>query len=197
MHTPSTAPRHSIYYEYKVYPYQHPPELDGRQQHQHPVVIVGAGPVGMVAALELAKFGVTCVLLESERQVSLGSRAICFTRRSMEILQQAGVDKPLTATGLPWRYGNSYYRGQRTFRLDMPYDADDRFGPMLNHQQQYLEQFLVEAIQKQPLIDFRWGHRVVEIVRNDAKSAALRVDTQDGPYEIQSDWVVAADGAGS
>lgn len=196
MHQPSIEPRHSVYYDYKVYPYIRPPELDGKKK-KHQVALVGAGPIGMVAALELAKQGVSSVLLESERQVSLGSRAICFTRRSMEILQQVGVDKPLLDTGLPWRYGNSYFRGQRTFRLDMPYDEDDRFGPMINHQQQYLEQFLVEAIGKQPLIDLRWGHRVTEIARNDASGATLRVDTEDGVYDLDADWVVATDGAGS
>ncbi|MDR1968135.1 MAG: FAD-dependent monooxygenase [Burkholderiaceae bacterium] len=196
MHKPSTEPRHSIYYDYKIYPYHRPPELDAEKQ-KHPVVLVGAGPIGLVAALELASFGVRSVLLESERQVSLGSRAICFTRRSMEILQQAGVDKPLTAAGLPWRYGNSHYRGQRTFRLDMPYDEDDRFHPMLNLQQQYLEEYLADAVAKQPLIDLRWGHHVTGVVRNDDHGAMLRVDTQDGPYDIEADWVVATDGARS
>jgi 3-(3-hydroxy-phenyl)propionate hydroxylase len=75
MHNPSTEARHSIYYNYKIYPYQRPPELDGKKQ-KHPVVIAGAGPVGLAVALEMAKLGVPVTLLESERQVSLGSRAI-------------------------------------------------------------------------------------------------------------------------
>jgi 3-(3-hydroxy-phenyl)propionate hydroxylase len=86
MHQPHSQPRPSIYYRYQVFdawlPSQHP------QPQKHAVVIVGAGPIGLVAALELACHGVASVVLESERQVSEGSRAIVFTRRSMEILQR-------------------------------------------------------------------------------------------------------------
>lgn len=127
MHTPSTQPRPSIYYTYQVFkPWlasQHPP------QSRHRVVIVGSGPAGMVTALELARHGVPSVVLSSELQFSQGSRAICFTRRSMEILQQVGVADRMTEGGLPWRFGNSYYRGQQVFRLEAPHDDDDRFFP--------------------------------------------------------------------
>ena len=196
MHHPDTRPRHSGYYEYKVYPFVRPPELDGKKQ-KWPVVIVGAGPVGLVAALDLARFGIKSVLLESEQQVSLGSRAIVFTRRSMEILQQVGVAGRMMKEGLPWRHGNSYYRGQRVFRLEAPYDEDDRFQPLLNLQQQYLEEYLVDAVQKEPLIDLRWGSHAASVVRNDDNGAVLHVDTPEGEYDIEADWVVSTDGARS
>lgn len=125
MHTPSTQPRPSLYYDYEVFkpwlPSEHP------RQARQKVVIVGAGPAGMVVALELARHGVPSVVLSAELQLSQGSRAICFTRRSMEILQQVGVADRMTEGGLPWRFGNSYYRGQRVFRMEAPHDADDRF----------------------------------------------------------------------
>jgi 3-(3-hydroxy-phenyl)propionate hydroxylase len=137
MHQPHAQPRHSIYYRYRVHqpwlPSQHP----GAQRH--PVVIVGTGPVGLTTALELARHGQRCVLLESELQVSEGSRAIVFTRRSMEILQQVGVAERVMENGLPWRFGNSFYRGQRVFRMEAPHGDDDRFFPMTNLQQQYLD----------------------------------------------------------
>lgn len=195
MHRPSAEPRPSIYYQYRVHPFHRPPELDGPRE-PWPVAIVGAGPVGLTTALELARQGVRCVVLESERQVSLGSRAIVFTRRSMEILQQVGVADRMTAMGLPWRFGNSFYRGQRVFRLEAPHDEDDRFGPLINLQQQYLEEFLVDAVAAQPLIELRWGHHVTEVVRNDDR-AVLRVDTEVGEYELPAGWVVATDGARS
>ena len=86
MHQPSDQPRPSIYYNYRVFqPWL--PSANSQAQHA-PVVIVGAGPAGLVTALELARLGVRSVVLSAELQVSQGSRAIVFTRRSMEILQQ-------------------------------------------------------------------------------------------------------------
>jgi len=87
MHIPDTNPRPSVYYNYQVYPFRTPPELRGEYK-RYPVVIVGAGPIGLTTALELAQYGVPSVVLNAEVQVCHGSRAIVFTRRSMEILQQ-------------------------------------------------------------------------------------------------------------
>ena len=104
MHQPHAEPRRSIYYDYQVFdawlPSSHPKE------QRAPVVVAGAGPIGLVTALALAQQGVRCVVLEAERQVSEGSRAIAFTRRSMEILQQVGVADRITQNGMPWRFGN-------------------------------------------------------------------------------------------
>ncbi|MFO1325761.1 MAG: FAD-dependent monooxygenase [Rubrivivax sp.] len=194
MHRPPDQPRPSLYYDYRVHLPWLPSAHAGAQRHR--VVVVGSGPAGMVTALELARHGVGCVLLEAELQVSQGSRAIVFTRRSMEILQQVGVDRPMSANGLPWRFGNSFYRGQCVFRMEAPHDEDDRFWPMLNVQQQYMEQYLYEACCAQPLIDFRWGNKLVQ-VRQDEHSATLEVDTPEGPYTIVTDWLVAADGGRS
>ncbi len=194
MHQPTTEPRPSIYYDYKVYqpwlPSVHP--LQGRKT----VVIAGAGPAGMVAALELARHGVACVLLEAELQVSQGSRAIVFTRRSMEILQQVGVADRITQNGLPWRFGYSHYRSQQVFRMEAPHSADDRFYPMINIQQQFVEEYLLDACMDNPLIDVRWGNRVTTIEQMQ-DYARVEIDTPEGPYTLETDWAVAADGARS
>ena len=194
MHQPTTTPRPSIYYPYTVHPAwlpsQHP------AQGRKPVVIVGSGPSGMVSALELARHGVASVILESELQVSQGSRAIVFTRRSMEILQQVGVAHRMSSNGLPWRFGNSFYRGQRVFRMEAPHDADDRFYPLLNIQQQYMEEYLYDACRASELIDFRWGNRV-EKVEQQAAGVQVVVDTPEGPYTLEADWLIAADGGRS
>jgi len=94
-----------------------------------PVVIVGAGPIGLATAIDLSRFGVASILLDEDLQVSHGSRAIVLTRRSMEILQQLGVSRPFREKGLPWSFGRSFYRGKEIYRMIMPHDADDRFLP--------------------------------------------------------------------
>lgn len=193
MHQPSTEPRRSIYHTYRVHPAA-PVPAGGTDDA--PVVIVGAGPIGLVTALDLAQRGVRCVLLESELQVSEGSRAIVFTRRSMEILQQVGADAAVTRQGLPWRFGNSFYGTRRVYRMEAPYDAHDRFLPMINLQQQVLEEALVELIAAQPRVALRWGHRVVG-VRDTGDGVALEVDTPAGAYTQRCGWLVACDGARS
>jgi 3-(3-hydroxy-phenyl)propionate hydroxylase len=194
MHTPSTEARPSIYYNYQVFK----PWLAGAHpaQARKKVAIAGSGPAGMVTALELARHGVPSVVLTSELQFSQGSRAICFTRRSMEILQQVGVADRITAAGLPWRFGNSFYRGQRVFRMEAPHDPDDRFFPIINLQQQYLEEYLHDACKANSLIDFRWGNKVNTVLQQDGY-AEVQVDTPEGPYTLETEWLIAADGGRS
>ena len=194
MHRPTTEARPSIYYDYQVHQPWLP--LDHPAQARKQVVIAGSGPAGLVAALELARHGVPSVIVTAELQVSQGSRAIVFTRRSMEILQQVGTAERMTENGLPWRFGNSYYRGQRVFRMEAPHDADDRFFPMLNIQQQYMEEYLFDACAASPLIDLRWGNKVVK-VEQEADFARVEIDTQEGTYTLETEWLVAADGGRS
>ncbi len=194
MHQPATTPRPSIYYDYKIHDAWLPSQHAAQPRHQ--VVIAGSGPAGMVTALELARHGVPSVVLTAELQVSQGSRAIVFTRRSMEILQQVGVDQRMTANGLPWRNGNSIYKGQTVFRMESPHSSDDRFFPMLNIQQQYMEEYLIDACAANPLINFRWGNKVVK-VEQETDFARVTVDTPEGEYTLETGWLVAADGGRS
>jgi 3-(3-hydroxy-phenyl)propionate hydroxylase len=90
MHIPSSERRPSVFYDYEIHAFRRPENTQGKQP-ANPVVIVGAGPIGLATAIDLARFGVRCVILEEDLQVSEGSRAIVLTRRSVEILQQLGV----------------------------------------------------------------------------------------------------------
>ena len=193
MHRPETTPRASLYHAYRVHPHFAP---QGETTPDVPVTVVGGGPIGMVTALALARHGVRCVVLQAEQQVSEGSRAIVFTRRSQEILQAVGVADAVIAKGLPWTSGNSYYRGQRVFRMESPVDEDDRFAPLINLQQNVLESYLVDAVERQPLIEMRWGNKLVALTQDD-HGVALQIDTPDGEYTQRTGWLVAADGARS
>jgi len=135
MHLPHAQPRASIYYRYEVFPAAPRPAVETAV----PVVVVGAGPIGLYAALDLARHGVPVLLLAAERQVSEGSRAIVYTRRSMEILHTVGVAEAVERLGLGWRHGSSFVRGRCVFRMEAPHDDDERFMPMTNLQQQVLE----------------------------------------------------------
>jgi 3-(3-hydroxy-phenyl)propionate hydroxylase len=136
------------------------------------------------------------VLLEAERQISHGSRAIVLARHSMEILQHAGVAAPFVEKGLPWSQGRSFFRGKQVYQMVMPHDPHDRFLPGLNLCQQYIEEFLVEAAQRTGLVDLRWGSMVTGISQV-ADGVTLTVDTPAGEYRLAADYAVAADGGRS
>ncbi len=195
MHHPSSKPHASVFYRHRIHPYR---RTDDREtgRASAPVVIVGAGPIGLATALDLSRFGVASILLDEDLQVSHGSRAIVLTRRSLEILQQIGVDKAFRLKGLPWSFGRSFYRGKEIYRMVMPHESDDRFLPGLNIQQQYTEEYLVDACLANPLVDLRWGQKLVGISQTEDE-VALRIDTPEGEYSLRADWVVAADGGRS
>ena len=193
MHDPRTR-TDSLYFEYPIFPFTRPPEMTGASV-TYPVVVAGGGPSGLILALELARFGVKCVVIETDETVSEGSRAACVSRRSMEILQANGVDQAFLAQALPWTHGTSYYREHEVFRLAMPHSDDERFYPMANLQQNIFEALLVERAQALG-VEIRWRSRVVGI-RQGNGSVELDIDTPEDIYTLRTRFVVAADGARS
>ncbi|WOE33238.1 MULTISPECIES: FAD-dependent monooxygenase [unclassified Acinetobacter] len=194
MHFPETQPRKSLYYRYQVYPYFHSQE--NVLTDSDTVTVVGAGPIGMVTALLLAKQGVKVVLLSSEQQLSEGSRALVYTKRSMEILQAAGAAERIMSRALPWTHGNSIYKGQVAFRMASPTSEHDQFAPLNNLQQNWLESYLLDTIHEQDNIEVRWGNKIVAQQQDD-EQVTLTVHTPEGEYQHITHWVVAADGGRS
>jgi 3-(3-hydroxy-phenyl)propionate hydroxylase len=153
--------------------------------------------VGALAAIELAQRGLTVIVLEARTQISWTSRAICISRRSLEILERAGVAEAFTEKGLPWSKGRTFHRDKLVFQLELPQTTSDRHPPFINLQQFYTEQFLVEALAHLPdPPEVRWGHTVT-CVTQSADQVNIEVDGPDGAYKLRADWLIAADGARS
>ncbi len=190
----STAGR--VDYQSLVFPYARSPDQDAPQPVRHPVVIVGAGPVGLAAAIDLAQQGIRVVLLDDDDRLSNGSRAICFAKRTLEIFDRLGCGERMVGQGVTWNTGKVFFREEPVYSFNLLPEAGHRRPAFINLQQYYVEGFLLERARALPLIDLRWKNRVAGL-EPGADGVLLDIETPDGGYRLQADWLVAADGARS
>jgi len=164
-----------------------------------PVLVVGGGPVGLVLAALLGRYGIPSLVVEADESYCTGSRAICMSRRSLEILSWIDADAAVVDRGLGWTGGRSYYRDQEVLHFQMPHDPAQRYAPMINIQQYYIEEYAHRAGQQggsgtQPLV--AWNARVVDIAQ-DADGAEVQIRQGDAIQTVRADWVIACDGGRS
>ena len=184
---------------FRLYPYEKSPDQDGPPA-RHPVVIVGGGPIGLTTALDLGQRGTPVLLLDDHEGVGLGSRAICFAKRTLDIADRLGFGAALVEKGVQWNVGKVFYGDDRVFEFNLQPEPGDRNPAFINLQQPYFERFAVDAIRdaqaKGAPIEIRGRNRVSAMsVHGD--HTELTVDTPDGPYTLLADWVIACDGARS
>lgn len=161
------------------------------------MLIAGGGPVGFAVALSLASRGVATLIVEADQTVCIGSRAICLSRRTLEILDRLGILAPFQEKGLAWTGGRSFHRSEEVLHFTMPNDTDQRLAPMTNLQQYYIEKFLLDAVMRYPdLIEVRWGTRV-EGLRQTSEGVVVELSSDVASYVTESDFVIACDGARS
>ncbi|MDK9703183.1 MAG: FAD-dependent oxidoreductase [Sulfuritalea sp.] len=183
-------------YTYPKFEYRTPPEIAGGTTLKVPVVVVGAGPVGLGAALDLEQQGVPVVLLDEDDTVSIGSRGVCYAKRALEILDRYGVGDAVCAKGVSWNVGRTFFREQEVYNFNLVPEPDHHRPGMVNLQQYYLEEYLAARAASRPNIDLRWRNKVVSVAQS-GKTVTLKVETEDGCYTVEADWLIAADGARS
>jgi len=195
MYQANTTPHRSSYFDYEIYPFRRPPELGAATLARHPVVVIGAGPIGLVTAIQLAQQGASPVLIEAEAQVCGGSRALAMSRRTMEIMEQCGVAGRIVEGALLWTDGFSYYKGKPVHHMKLPFAEDDKFHPMTNLAQCDVEKILLDRAFELG-IDVRFQTKLVAQEPHD-EGVTLTLDTPEGEYRIDAQWLVACDGARS
>jgi 3-(3-hydroxy-phenyl)propionate hydroxylase len=171
-----------------------PPRIGGTEEAQ--VVVVGGGLVGLTAALDLAGSGLRVVLLDEDDTVSVGSRAICFAKRTLEIMGRLGLGARFLEKGITWNRGRVFFRDREAYHFDLLPESGHEYPAFVNLQQYYAEQWLVEACEASGLVDLRWKSRVTGI-ENRSDGALLQVETPAGAYALHAQWLLAADGARS
>lgn len=182
-------------YAYRTYPYRRPAELDGKGARAS-VVIVGAGIAGPTLALSLAVRGVRSIVLDDDDRVSFGSRSICQAKHSLEIWDRFGIARRMVEKGITWEQGEVYLRDQPIWRFNLQPEPGHKFPAFVNLQQYYVEEYLYDRCAEEAAIDMRHRHKVTGVApRGDG--VTVTVETPDGTYSLDTDWLVACDGVRS
>jgi 3-(3-hydroxy-phenyl)propionate hydroxylase len=161
-----------------------------------PVVVVGAGPVGLALAIDLGQRGVPVVVLDDDDTVSVGSRAICYAKRTLEILDRLGCAEAICAKGVGWNVGKVFHRDALVFEFALVHEAGHHRPGMVNLQQYHLEEALVRRAAAVPGVEVRWKNKVTG-VHASRDRVDVTVETPEGPYTTSCAWLVACDGARS
>jgi 3-(3-hydroxy-phenyl)propionate hydroxylase len=183
-------------YRYEHFPYTRSPDQDAAVPVRRPVVVVGAGPVGLAAAIDLGLQGVPVVLLDDDDTVSVGSRGVCYAKRALEIFDRLGCGDPLVAKGVGWNTGKVFFGDRLVYSFNLQPEPGHERPAFINLQQYHLEEQLVARARSVPGVDLRFRNRVTG-VQNAPEGVALDVETPDGAYRLLADWVIAADGSRS
>jgi 3-(3-hydroxy-phenyl)propionate hydroxylase len=158
-------------------------------------VVIGAGPVGLAAAIDLTLHGVPVTLLEEDSTFSSGSRAICWAKRTLEIFDRLGVAAPILRKGITWNTGKVFHGNELLYSFNLLAEAGQKMPAFVNLQQTCVEEFLA-ARARELGVDLRWNNRVVGLAQ-DENGVTLQVETPEGLQELRSEYALAADGAHS
>lgn len=185
---------------FKAYPYERSSDQDQETPVRHPVVVMGGGPIGMATALDLGRQGIPVLVLDDHEGVGMGSRAICFAKRCLEIADRYGCGDPMVEKGVVWNVGKVFHQDRQVFEFNLLPEDGHKFPAFINMQQPYFEQFMIDRareLQAQGApIEIRGKNRVDTVqVKDD--HVVLTVMTPDGPYTLEADWLIGCDGASS
>jgi 3-(3-hydroxy-phenyl)propionate hydroxylase len=187
-------------FETPLYPYRRSADQGAAEPARHTAVVVGAGPVGLACAIDLARQGVEVVVLDENDKVSFGSRAICFAKRPLEILDRLGCGQPMVDKGVVWNLGKVFFGDRKVYDFNLLPEDGHRRPAFINLQQYHFEKYLVDRVRQLEAegapIELR-GNNKVTAVEDGAAGVTLTIETPDGPYRLVADWLVACDGANS
>ncbi len=182
-----------IQFGYRRHPDQDRP---GDDLAEHQVVVVGAGPIGLSLAIDLAQRGQKVVLLDDADRIGEGSRAICFSKRSLEYWDRLGVGDRMVDKGVVWSVGKIFHGASQLYQFNLLPEAGHKRPAFINLQQYYAEAYLVDRITQLPAIDLRWRNKVTALEQHN-DHVVLTIATPDGAYRLRATYLIASDGARS
>jgi len=175
-----------------------PDAVESKSSDKTTVLIVGAGPIGLALALDLGLRGHPVIVVTKNTQLTDGSRALCYAKRPLEILDRLGIAKKMVEKGVCWNIGRVFFKERKdpVYNFDLLPIKDQKLPAMINIQQYYNEEYNIEALEQLENVEIRWGNQLVEI-ENLKNEVVATVKTDSGSYKIFADWMVACDGASS
>ena len=178
--------------------YRRHPDQDrpGANPAEHAIVVVGAGPVGLSLAIDLAQRGQSVVLLDDADRIGEGSRAICFSKRALEYWDRLGVGQRMVDKGVVWNVGKIFHGDEQLYQFNLLPEDGHKRPAFINLQQFYAEAYLVDRVEELPAIDLRWRNKV-DGARTTQRPCAADDPDPDGPYRLSARFVIACDGARS
>jgi 3-(3-hydroxy-phenyl)propionate hydroxylase len=163
-----------------------------------PVIIAGAGPVGMVAAADLVRQGVPVLVVEKGAQLSLESRASTFHPPTLDMLDGLGFAEPLIAEGLrspKVQYASMLDGVLGTFDFSAISDLT-RHPFRLQAEQFKLTRIILQSLRDNPLFQIRFDSEI-RSVSQDAEQVEVELDSGGSRSMLRSQWLIGADGASS
>jgi 2-polyprenyl-6-methoxyphenol hydroxylase-like FAD-dependent oxidoreductase len=164
------------------------------------VLIVGAGPTGLTAALELSRLGIPVRILDKQAAPPTTSRAVGVQARTLELLELRGLAEEMVRLGNPGLAASFYGGGKRVFRLDFT-RIDSRYHYLLFISQAETERILRTAVEKQG-VRIERGVELVGLAQDllspDPNPVKVVLRHNDGRLEqAQAPWLIGAEGAHS
>jgi 3-(3-hydroxy-phenyl)propionate hydroxylase len=180
--------------DYQTHRFEYTPAVESASIY--PVVVIGAGPVGLSVAIDLAQQGVRTILVDNDDTLSSGSRAICFAKRTLEIFDRLGCGERMVEKGVSWNVGKVFLHDELIYTFNLLPETGHARPAFINLQQYYVEGYLAERAMQLDNLHMRWKSNVVGVTQH-ADHVELQVDTPDGPYALRAQYVIAADGSRS
>lgn len=171
------------------------PRASAPPRERAPVVVVGAGMVGLTLAIDLIRQKIPVVVLDKSHGIAEGSRSICQAKRSLEIWDRLGAGEAVRNRGVTWKVGRVFHRDRELFSFDLLPETGHKMPAFVNLQQPLLEEIL-HARFREVGGKVRFGHELTNIAVHD-DGVTVRIQASEKSYDIDAEWVVSCEGARS
>lgn len=160
------------------------------------VLIVGAGPTGLMLACQLARLGVRCRIIDGKDGPTRESRALAVQARTLELYQGMGVAERALAEGYVVEAGNIYVGGERVQRLPLSEIGQGMspFPLLLILEQSRNEALLYDALRKLGS-EVNWNCVLVSFQQREVGVVVVLRHANGQEEQLTVDWLVGCDGA--